>query len=306
MIGILINKIISLAMIMFMGWLLVKLRVLTADSSKTISKLILYLVIPCVIITAFQVEYTPDIQNGLLLAFFTTIAIHVFLLLAARILKRFLNLDPVEHVSVIYSNAGNLVIPLVTAILGKEWVIYSSAFIAVQLFLFWSHGKAVLCGDRGFQPKKIFCSVNMISIFVGLALFLARIRLPALLKDAADSVGGMIGPLSMLVTGMLLGTQELRQLVKYKRVWLISFLRLILMPLCVVLLVKYSGITTLVPNGKEVLLVTLLAAVNPTATAITQLAQVHNRDAQYACAINVITTLLCILTVPAMIALYQL
>lgn len=304
-IGILINKIISLALIMAMGWLLVKCRILEADTSKAISRLTLYLVNPCVTITAFQVDYTPEVKNGLLLALFAAVAIHLFLILATGLLKKTLKLDPVEQLSVMYSNAGNLVIPLVSAMLGKEWVIYTSAFNAVQRILFWSHGKAVLCGDRGFQPRKIFGNINMISILVGLAMFLTGIRLPSLLQDAADSVGSMIGPLAMLVTGMLIGNLELRQLVIYKRVWLITFLRLILMPLSVVLLVKYSGITTLVPGGKEVLLVTVLAAVTPSATSITQLAQVHNKDAQYACAINVITTLLCILTVPIMIALYQ-
>ena len=60
-IGILINKIISLALIMAMGWLLVKCRILEADTSKAISSLTLYLVNPCVTITAFQVDYTPEV-----------------------------------------------------------------------------------------------------------------------------------------------------------------------------------------------------------------------------------------------------
>ncbi len=205
-----------------------------------------------------------------------------------------------------YSNAGNLVIPLVSAMLGKEWVIYTSAFNLVQMFLFWSHGKAVLCGEGRFHFRKIFGNINMISILVGLVLFLSGIRLPFLLQDAADSVGSMIGPLSMLVTGMLIGSLNLRQMIRYKRVWLITFLRLILMPLCVVLIVKFSGVTGLIPNGKDILLVTVLAAVTPSGTSITQLAQVHGKDSLYACAINVITTLLCILTIPAMVLLYQL
>ena len=305
MIGVLVNKIVSLALIMLMGYFLVKLQVLKADTSHAISKLLLYLVIPCAIINSFQVDYSPEVKNGLLLAFFAATATCLLLILAGHTLKRILHLDPVEQMSVTYPNVGNLVIPLVGAMLGQDWVIYTSAFNAVQRILFWSHGKAVLCGDRGFQPRKIFGNINMISILVGLAMFLTGIRLPSLLQDAADSVGSMIGPLAMLVTGMLIGNLELRRLVSYKRVWLITFLRLILMPLSVVLLVKYSGITTLVPGGKEVLLVTVLAAVTPSATSITQLAQVHNKDAQYACAINVITTLLCILTVPIMIALYQ-
>ena len=245
MIGILVQKIISLSIIMALGWLMVKLRVLEADSSKIISRVVLYLVIPCVTITAFQVDYTPEVRSGLLLAVLTAVAIHLFLILATGLLKKLLMLDPVEHLSVMYSNAGNLVIPLVSAMLGKEWVIYTSAFNLVQMCLFWSHGKAVLCGEGGFHFRKIFGNINMISILVGLVLFLSGIRLPFLLQDAADSVGGMIGPLAMLVTGMLIGSLNLRQMIRYKRVWLITFLRLILMPLCVVLMVKFSGVTGL-------------------------------------------------------------
>ena len=83
--------------------------------------------------------------------------------------------------SVTYPNVGNLVIPLVAAILGADWVIYTSAFIVVQTILFWSHGKAVLCGDRKFEFKKVFGSINMICVFVGMGLFFTGIRLPALL-----------------------------------------------------------------------------------------------------------------------------
>ena len=152
MIGILITKICSLALIMAMGWLLVRLRILEADASKSISRMTLYLVIPCVTITAFQVDYTAQVRSGLILALATAAAIHLFLLLATFLLKKLLKLDPVEHVSAMYSNAGNLVIPLVGSMLGKEWVIYTCAYNAVQMLLFWSHGKSVLCGDRDWSP----------------------------------------------------------------------------------------------------------------------------------------------------------
>jgi predicted permease len=43
----------------------------------------------------------------------------------------------------------------------------------------------------------------------------------------------------------------------------------------------------------------------PAATTLTQFAQVFEKDARYACAINVVTTILCIATIPVMVALYQ-
>ena len=61
-----------------------------------------------------------------------------------------------------------------------------------------------------------------------------------------------------------------------------------------------------VPNGDMILLITLLATASPSGTTITQMAQVYGGDTEYACSINVVTTLLCIVTMPIMVALYQL
>lgn len=305
MIGILVNKIISLALILAMGWLMVKGRVLRSEDSKSISRLSLYLVMPCVTLSSFQVEYTDEVKNGLLLALFAAVVIHVFLLLLGLLLKKWLRLDPVELTSVIYPNAGNLVIPLVSAILGKEWVIYTSAFVVVQRTLLWSHGRAVLCGEKGFNFKKIFLNLNMIAIVAGVAMFFAGVRFPALILDALDTVGGMVGPLAMLTVGMLIAEQDLKSLFSYRRVWLVALLRLIVVPLLVMPFLKFSGIAGFAAGGEKVLLITLLAVTTPAATTLTQFAQVFGKDARYACAINVLTTVLCIATIPVMVALYQ-
>ena len=89
------------------------------------------------------------------------------LIVVVGFLGKVLKLDGVEETSLIYSNAGNLIIPIVTAILGKEWVIYTSAFLSVQLFLLWSHAKMKLCGEKGIDLKKILTNINMIAIFAG-------------------------------------------------------------------------------------------------------------------------------------------
>lgn len=305
MIPILINKIISLAMILAMGWLVVKSGAMRSEDSKGLSKLSLFLVMPCVILSSFQVEYTDDVKNGLLLALLASVVIHVFLLVLSVVLKKTLKTDPIETASVIYPNAGNLVIPLVSAVLGKEWVIYTCAFSTVQRILLWSHGKAMLCGEKEFSLRRILLNVNMIAIFAGVIMFFTGLRFPALIGDALDTVGGMIGPMSMLVVGMMIAGQDLKKLFVYKRVWLIALLRLIVVPLMVIPFLKFSGIANLAADGAMVLLVTLLATTTPSATTLTQFAQVYDGDSRYACAINVLTTVLCIVTIPVMVALYQ-
>lgn len=302
----LIKKIISLFLILLAGTLLVRLKIVKSGDSKTLSLLTLYLIVPCMILNSFQVEFSEEIRSGLLLALGASLAIQLLTIFLVRLLKQPLRLDPVEQDSAVYSNSANLVIPLVSAMLGEEWIIYTCTFSSVQLFLIWSHGKAVLCGDRGFDIKKILTNINLIAVMLGVALLLTGFAFPAPIEDAIGSVGSMVGPMSMLVTGMIIGGMDCKRLFSYKRLWLVTALRLVLLPLPALLLLKFSGASSLVENGETILLVILLASSTPTAGMITQMSQVYGKDADYASAINVVSTLLCLFTLPAVVALYQL
>ena len=114
------RQIIQLFLILLMGYATVKAGLLKASDSKVISVLMVYLVCPCMILNAFQIEDTPEIRKGLVYAMILAAAMHVVLLAVTALLRRPLKLDMVEQVNTIYSNAGALVIPLVQALLGSE------------------------------------------------------------------------------------------------------------------------------------------------------------------------------------------
>ena len=122
----------------------------------------------------------------------------------------------------------------------------------------------------------------MIAILFGIFLFLAQISLPGPVDSAVRSLGSMIGPLAMLISGMLIAGTTPQEIL------------------------AFPHIASFAENGSQILLVTLLATITPSASTITQMAQVYGKDARYAGAINVITTLLCMITMPIMVYLYQL
>lgn len=306
MIGlILAQKILSLFIMMAMGALLVRTKLMKVSDGKAISTVALYLIVPCSIFTAFQVEYSEQIRDGLFLAAGVAILLHIGMIGLTEILGKWMKLDSVEKASIIYSNSGNLIIPLVTSILGKEWVIYSTGFLCVQLILLWSHAKMMICEEPKFDLKKILLNINMITIAIGLVCFFTQIKLPSVFLDAVESVGSMIGPAAMLVTGMLIGSVDFKTLLSYRRLPMIAILRLVVYPVLGVAFIRFSGVAGLVPNGEMILMITFLAMTTPVATTITQMAQVYGKNAEYASAINVITTLACIITMPVMIMLYQ-
>lgn len=300
----LVRKIIQLFLIMILGYLLVKLKVLKSEESVVLSKISLYLVMPAVILTAFQVDFKPEIQEGLLLAFVAAVAIHILLLLIGHGSGKLFKFEEIDVASIIYSNAGNLIIPIITAVLGNEWVIYSTAFVSVQLIFLWTHCKLMFSKEKTPNIRKIILNVNMIAIFVGVLSMLSGIRLPAMLNETMGSVGTMIGPLGMLITGMIVAGMDLKQIFTSKKVYVITFYRMILCPAIILLLLKLSNAGSLVDNGVEILLITFLATVTPAASTVTQFAQVHNKDAEYAGAINIMTTLVCIVTMPIFVILY--
>lgn len=89
------------------------------------------------------------------------------------------------------------------------------------------------------------------------------------------------------------------------RVYFITFLRLIAVPAVALLLLKVSGLVNGSPDGKKLLLIVFLAVITPSASTITQMCQVYGNDSQYASAINVMTTLFSIVTMPLMVLLFQ-
>lgn len=300
----LMKQIAQLFLIMLMGFILVKAKLLKAQESKSLSIVALYLVMPCVIINAFQVKYTQSIRNGLILAFVAAILIHITLLILVNVFERIFHLDPVEKASIMYSNAGNLIIPIVISILGKEWVIYSSAFISVQLILLWSHGRMMLYKEQKIDFKKIFFNINMISILFGILLFITRIQLPEIITKTMESMSIMIGPICMVVVGMLIGNMSLKQIFVYKRIYMVTFLKMIVCPIIILLLLKYSKIGNLTSNGDMILLISLLATITPSASTVTQMAQIYGKNGEYASVINVVTTMVCIVTMPILVWLY--
>ena len=301
----LVKQIASMFLMMATGVVLVRLRVLKPEHGSVISRILLYAVVPCTIINSYQIEFSVSKLAGLGVSILGAVIVHIIFLVLERVLRRPLRLEAVESASIIYSNAGNLIIPLVLAALGQEWVFYISGYMLVQQLLIWTHCKTMVCGERQWDFKKVITNVNIIAMFIGIILFLTGFRFPSVVQTAVDSMAGMIAPLSMVLTGMLLGGMKFREIVGTPRAYLVTALRLIVFPLAVIVVFALSGITRLHPEAANILLVTTLATASASATTITQFAQLYDNKPGYTSVISILTVIFCIVTIPLMMGLYQ-
>ncbi len=301
----LIRKIAELFLILFASAALVKVGVFKADYSRTLSRISLYFVTPCVIFNSFQKELTPEIQQGLLIAVGLAFGIQLIYFLIAEILRRVWKATEVERASIVFTNAGNLIIPLVGYVLGQDWVIYVSGYILVFNVLFWTAGIRMFDRESALSFRKILLNPNILAVLAGLLLLFTGISLPEPVSLAFSDVASMIGPLSMMITGMVVGSMKFRDMFSNRRVFGVIFFRMVLSSGIAVLLFSLSGIAGSVSLGKPIVMIPLLSAIAPSASNINQVAILYDRDAPYASSINILTTLSCIVTIPLWMLVFE-
>ena len=126
------------------------------------------------------------------------------------VLKKHFKATSVERASIMYSNAGNLIVPLVTYILGEEWLIYSSAYLIVQLVFMWTHGVRLFSKQK-INAKNTLLNVNMLVVLFGFVIMILRLRLPVFIGEIASSLGAMLAPSGMIIAGMLAASVDFKK-----------------------------------------------------------------------------------------------
>ena len=299
------QKIAELFLILFATAALVKIGLFSSDFSKVLSKVSLYFVTPCVVFNSFQKQLTPEVQQGLLVAVLLAIVFHLLFMLICGLLRRVWKLTEVEWASIVFTNAGNLIIPLVSHALGPEWVIYVSGYILVFNVLFWTLGLRVFDRQSAFNPRKILLNPNILAILAGTLVLFTGISLPEPVAIAFSDVAAMIGPLSMMITGMVIGGMKPRQLIANRRIFGVLLIRMVICSGAAVLLAVLCARSGLPFLGKSLVMIPLLSALAPSASNVNLVAILYNKDASYASSINIMTTLSCIATIPLWIMVFD-
>lgn len=301
----LLKQLVIFFIYMGAGFLLVKIGIMKSEDSRIFSLLSIYVLLPCAILKSYQADYSPELRDGFMLAMGAALASQLILMAVTYGISKVYKLDPTEKASIMYPNSANLILPLVAGVLGDHYMIYASAYSCVQGLFIWTHCTSMMKGTTDLNWKKVFLNLNLITVVVGIILFFAQVHFPGMILDTLGGFSAALGPISMIVIGMLLYNVDWKNLFVNKRVYFVVALKMIILPLIAAVIFKYSGIHNLVKDGDMILLVTLFAIMAPSATLITQLAQLNNRDEKYAAAINALTTVICIFTMPLLTMWYM-
>lgn len=303
----LLEKIGALSIYIVLGFIAVRFKIMKYDDSKAISAFALYFVTPCAMLDAFQYEYSSEKLLGMGIALLGVLIVCAVFGVLSAVLKKPLKLSDVDYLSMLYPNAGNFILPLITMALGGDWVIYCCPFFMVMNLMLFTHCKSVLSGEKSFRWSMIFKNVVIISALIGFVMFLCNYKLPGVLGSVVTDFGRMMGPLYMFVVGMIIGNAELKRVFFNKRAYLVCLGRLVLYPLSAMLVLRLSGLLAIHPDAANILLIVVITAGAPAAVMVTQFAQMYrSEEAAFASSVNIISSLLCLFTIPALAKLYEL
>lgn len=292
MAGILLEQTLVMGLYMAAGYVLFKTGKITLEGSKTIANLLLWLIIPCVLVRAFCVPFSAERLKWLGQSFLlATLAMGISVGLSCLLLRK----RPLECFATSFSNAGFVGIPLVTAAVGEQAVFFLCGMLVWVNLLQWTWGSAVMRGERiSVSPKELTRNPFLIATVLGLLLFLTGLgtHLPAVLSKAMEGVAGLNGPLAMMVLGTYLAQTRLRELFTKPRLYLLSLIRLWMIPLATL------AVFLLLPFDTEMRIAVLIAASAPIGANAAVYAQLYGADYPYACQMVALCELASVVLLP--------
>lgn len=289
-------QVLIIFILISVGYILTKAKKLNDAGVKQLTDILLITVTPCVIIQSYQKEFDIKYLTGLFSSLIASILIHLVAVILATIMFR-KNDDlkyRVSRFAAVCSNCGFMAIPLLSAALGSDGVFYGSAYLVIFTLFYWTYGVYICTEDisKCFSVKAILLNPGVIGVAVGLVQFFAKIKLPYVLAQSVSFMASLNTPLAMLILGSFLVKVDIKQAIKNIQLYLVCFLRLILIPLIGIIIVYVLKIDA------EVAKTVLICTACPVATVTSLFASKFDLDSIYASETVAVSTVISILTIP--------
>ncbi len=300
--GSLIIQIAVMFLLMAVGLLIHRLKMMSAETSKQLVNILFLVISPCLIVHSFQKPFSPQRLHTLLLDF----GLSMLFFLLSTVISHLVFLkvkDPtvrtITEFGSIYPNMGFLGIPLVQGVLGSAGVFYAAPMLAASNAFTWSLGVDLYrrhnrTGKRKASEVivKILLNPNIIAIAVGIVIFLFSIHLPAPVTDTLSYISDANTPLAMFVVGDSLAQFHFSRKAFNLPVLSALLLRNLGLPLMSAFLFPALGL-----HGTACLAAVLLASC-PSASMCVLFAVQEDMDPTSGISLMTISTILCIVTMP--------
>ena len=284
------SQVVILFLVVLVGALCRKLRFFTDETIRGVTQLVVNITLP--VLTVYNMQ--RPFETRVLINFLLTLGLSIVAILAALLGSLFLFRNrPHDKRAVLanlegFSNSGFMGYPIILAV-NPDWMIYAVAYNIAFVFVTWTVGVSLFQGRQNISLKRVLLNPNVISAFIGFAVFCLNITLP----DTFASSGNTIVLLSMLLIGTRVCGIRPGDL-KDKDYHIAAALRLIVLPLLALLLLRPLHLDDCV--WRTIYLLTAM----PCGTLTAMQAELYGGDSRFAARAIAYSTLLSLATVPVM------
>ncbi|MBQ3553210.1 MAG: AEC family transporter [Clostridia bacterium] len=299
--NVIITQILMLAIAMLIGFLAVKLKYLDASVAPSISKVIVRITLPLLIISTVTTQNLSAnlLKNAGLLIILELLVFVVLYSVSALIAKLFRLKGATKTMHRLMGTFGNVIFlgyPLITAIYGEIGLFYAVIYALVNDGFVWTMGVYFICRDgaksSGKSAVKSLINPNTVSFIIALLMLAFGIRLPEVLQKSFSAIGSLTTYLSMLFIGITLTQVDLKKLYKRVSIFALTLIKMLLVPLALILILR------LLPLDRVMCGALILQAAMPGQIALAILASEYGSDTCYASECVFITTVLGLLLLP--------
>ena len=285
------------------GYYLAKIGKISDQGLKEAGFFLSNFALTCAIFNSFQTPYTTEkfrlIKESLLVA----LILIIFLIILSFILTRLFKINSEKketwRACCIFSNILFIGIPIVDSLYGEVGLIVLVSFNTIfNLFLF-SIGESIFSGTLIISLKKVLKTPAILSMALGMLLFVLDIRLPIFLGTPIQVLASFTAPLAMIINGAMFYGTSFKKLIKNKDIILFCLVRLILIPVLAMFIFR-----PFISNEMVFALLVLVAAM-PSGSLNSVFAEMYQGKGQLASNYIISSTLVSLITVPLMITLSQ-
>lgn len=301
-VGITVQQIFKMFLLILVGVLCYKVKILDTNKSKTLSDILLKIVTPALIFSSFQTDFEFDLVKGFLISIvLTAVSLSLAVILAHIFVPKKQGYDNrVERFASMFNNCGFMGIPLAYGIFGSEGVFYIVGYNLLFDLIVFSIGESYMKGQKAtgvVGVLKQMVNPATIASIVGVLCFVLQIRVPAIIEEPIEMVADMNTPLAMMAAGVSVARSDFKKLFKNVRLFYVSAVRLLIIPIAYTLLLKFF------PIPDTVYMTCVLAAACPAGTLAVIFSVMYDRDDVYGSELFSITTILSIVTIPLVVAI---
>ncbi len=295
-------------LLMVIGLVCSRVGFLHKQTITDLTNILLYVVSPCLILNAFQQDYSAERMALLGKLFGVMGIIFVLNILLAGLLFNKKTVPNVEERVVMkfgsaYTNAGFIGVPLAQAVNGQMGVFCAVPYLVLYNVFLWTHGITMFRNgksssarqNRGETLKKILLNPNILAAAAGILFFACRVKFPALIGQTVSHVANLNTALSMIVIGSNLAAVDRKTIFSDRKVWVGTIIRNLIFPMLALLILLIFRLDTVAAST------TLIEASCPVAGVAVLFSLLNEYDTDFPTRLMCLSTILSVVTVPLMI-----